>query len=179
MKLRSFGAGLVSLVVSVSASAAVPTDFALFKDNPSIVQSVTVLSKGDVVEVHAFKADSGSVVILGMCDEKCEHVHVVKSIAASRSPANNVTERYTLEENGHLVFWMVQPPRADLHAAGGDANPGGANEQIAEIHSESSGVSGNAQIMPIRKSEISADQIKVRFDKGSYMTLSRVSAATP
>jgi len=35
------------------------------------------------------------------------------------------------------------------------------------------------QVLPIRKSEIEAERIKLRFDKGGFITVSRASTAAP
>ena len=174
---RVFSLVLLVLLVSRPGSAAVPTNFALLGDNSSIVWSATPLNKGDVVEVHAFKAEPGTIVYLGMCNDQCDGAHVVKSIAVYRAPANNATEKYTLEESGHLMLWTVQQPRLEVHAG---ASTSDSQNQVSDtVHSGFSGLYNSAEVMRIRKSEIDADRIKIRFDGGCYITLSRISAAAP
>jgi hypothetical protein len=177
---RTLGLALLSLVASRPGYTAIPTDFSLLSDGSSIVWSVTPLNKGDVVEVHAFKAEPGTVVVLAICSDKCENSHVVKSISIYRPPANNATERYTLEESGHLAFWTTRPPRLELNAGGSKAISDDSKNQVADvIHSGYSGLYTDANVMKIHKSEIDTDHVKVRFDGGCYVTLSRISTAAP
>jgi hypothetical protein len=171
---------LLCLVTSRSGCAAVPTVFAPLIDGSSIVWSVNPLNKGDVVEVHAFKAAPGTVVTLAICSDKCENAHVVKSISIHRPPANNATEKYTLEESGHLAFWTTRPPHLELNAGGSKALSDDSRNQVSDvIHSAFSGLSTNADVLQIHKTEIDDDRVKVRFDGGCYVTLSRISAASP
>ncbi len=168
---------LLALIVSCPGDAAVPTNFALRSDSSSIVWSATSLNKGDVVEVHAFKAEPGTIVYLGMCNDQCDSAHIVKSIAVYRPGTNNATEKYTLEESGHLMLWTVQPPRLELHAG---ASISDSQNQVSDtIHSGFSGLYNSAEVLRIRNSEIDADRIKIRFDGGRYITLSRISAISP
>jgi hypothetical protein len=175
---RVFSLPLLCLAAVADVDAAVPTQFALLDANPSIVWSVTPLHKGDVLEVHAFKAAPGTTVMLGICNDKCDNVHVVKSISVSRPTSNSVSEKYVLEENGHLALWTAQPPRSDLHAnpAADSRTGGGGASNEEKIQSGATGAFSAESVMPIRKSEIDADQIKVRFDGGCYITLNAQNA---
>jgi hypothetical protein len=177
---RAFSFLLCLATIGV-ADAAVPTQFALLDANPSVVWSVTPLHKGDVLEVHAFKAAPGTTVMLGICNDKCDNVHVVKSMSMSRPPSNAASEKYILEENGHVALWTAQPPRSDLHAnpAADSRTGGGAASNEEKIQSGATGLFSTESVMTIRKSEIDAEQVKLRFDGGCYITLSRISAATP
>jgi hypothetical protein len=168
------------LAINALASAAVPTAFAPLSDAASIVWSVEPLNKGDVIEVHAFKAPPGTVVTLAICGERCENAHVVKTISIYRPPANNPTEKYTLEESGHLAFWTTRPPQLEINAGASKAISNDSQNQVAGVvHSGFSGLYTNAEVMQIRKSEIDADHVKVRFDGGCYVTVSRVSTTSP
>jgi hypothetical protein len=158
----------------------VPTTFAPLGDSSSIVWSVTPLNKGDVVEVHAFKAEPGTVVVLAICSDKCENARVVKSISVYRLPTSSVTEKYTLEESGHLAFWTTRPPQLEFNAGGSKAISDDSKNQVADvIHSGFSGLYNGAEVLRIRKSEVDAEQVKIRFDGGRYVTVSRISAALP
>jgi hypothetical protein len=181
MTCRAFSFALLCLLSGRPGCAAVPTTFALLSGNSSIVWSKAALNKGDVVEVHAFKAEPGTLVLLGICNDNCDNLHVVKSISAYRPPANNVTEKYTLEESGHLACWTARPSQPDLHAnpAADSRTGGGGASNEEKIQSGVSGSFTDANIMQIRKFEVDIDQIKVRFDGGRYVTLSRISAASP
>ena len=162
------------------ASAAVPTAFAPLSDGTSIVWTVEPLNKGDVIEVHAFKAPPGAVVTLAVCGTRCEDAHVVKTISIYRASVNNATERYTLEEDGHLAFWVAQPPQLEFNAGGSKAISDDSKNQVAGVvHSGFSGLYTDAAVMPIRKAEIDAERAKVRFDAGCYVTVSRISIAWP
>jgi hypothetical protein len=170
----------VCLAASGPAAAAVPTAFAPLTDAASIVWSVEPLNKGDVIEVHAFKVPPGTVVTLALCSERCDNAHVVKTIPVYRSTTNSATEKYTLEERGHLAFWTTRPPRLELNAGSSKPTSDDSRNPVAGVvHSGFSGLYTNAEVMQIRKSQIDADQVKVRFDAGSYVTLSRISAAVP
>lgn len=167
------------LVTSPPGHAAVPTDFGLLGDGSSIVWSLTPLNKGDVVEVHAFKAEPGTIVFLAICDDRCDNAHVVKSISIYRAQINIVTERYALEESGHLAFWTVRPPQLQLNAGASKAISDDSQNQVSGvIHSGFSGLYNDAEVLRISKAEIHADQVKVRFDGGRYVTVSRISAAS-
>jgi hypothetical protein len=180
LNYRSLSCALFALTACHRGYAAVPTDFAPFNDSTSIVWSVLPLNKGDVVEVHAFKAEPGTVVLLGLCKDRCESLHVVKSIAAYRPPANNVTEKYTLEETGHLALWTARPPRQEIDAGASKAISSDSQNQVAAtVQSGFSGLTKGAEMMIIRKSEIDSDHIKIRLDAGFYVTLSRIVAASP
>lgn len=168
------------LAISGPASAAVPTAFAPFNDGASIVWSVEPLNKGDVVEVHAFKAPPGATVTLAVCGMRCENAHVVKTISIYRPPANNATERYTLQEEGHLAFWTTRPPQPEFNAGGSKAISDDSKNQVSGVvHSGFSGLYTNAAVMQIRKAEIDAERAKVRFDEGCYVTVSRIGIASP
>lgn len=168
------------LATSALARAAVPTAFAPFNDGASIVWSVEPLNKGDVVEVHAFKAPPGAIVTLAMCGTRCEGAHVVKTISIYRPPANNATEKYTLEEDGHLAFWTTRPPQLEFNAGGSKAISDDSKNQVSGVmHSGFSGLYTNAAVMQIRKAEIDAERAKVRFDEGCYVTVSRIGTASP
>ena len=171
---------LLWLVAVGAPHAAVPTDFAALGDGSSIVWTTAPMNNGDVVEVHAFKAPPGTVVVLAVCSDRCENAHVVKSIPINSPSANNVTQKYTLEENGHLAFWTTQRPRQELNAGGSKAISQDSRNPVAGvIHSGFSGIYTDADVMRIRKTEIDADQVKVRFDGGCYVIVSRISAASP
>ena len=162
------------------ASAAVPTAFAPFNDGASIVWSVEPLNKGDIVEVHAFKAPPGAIVTLAVCGARCENAHVVKTISIYRPPANNATEKYTMEEDGHLAFWTTRPPQLEFNAGGSKAISDDSKNQVAGVvHSGFSGLYTTAAVMQIRKAEIDAERAKVRFDEGCYVIVRRVGTASP
>ncbi|HET7065339.1 MAG TPA: hypothetical protein VFI49_13795 [Rudaea sp.] len=166
------------LAVAGFCHAAEPTRFAPLDEGSPIVWSVTPLDKGDVIEVHAFKAAEGTAVVLAMCAEECENAHVVKSISIYRPLASSVTEKYTLEESGHLAFWTTRGPRLDFNAGGSKAISDDSKNQVSGvIHSGFSGIYTDADTMHIIKFERSDDHVKVRFDGGSYVTLTRISAA--
>jgi hypothetical protein len=166
------------LAISGVASAAVPTAFAPFNDGASIVWSVEPLNKGDVIEVHGFKASPGMIVTLAVCGERCENAHVVRILSIYRPSVNNATERYTLEEDGHLAFWTTRPPQPELNAGGSKAISDDSRNQVAGVtHSGFSGLYTDAEVMQIRKAEIDAERAKVRFDAGCYVTVSRISTA--
>jgi hypothetical protein len=171
----------LSLTTIGAADAAVPTQFAPLDANPSVVWSVTALHKGDVLEIHAFKAAPGTTVMLGICNDKCDNVHVVKSLSMARPPSNSASEKYVLEEDGHIALWTAQPPRSDLHAnpAADSRTGGGGASNEEKIQSGATGLFSAQSVMPIRKSEVDAEQIKLRFDAGCYITLSRISTAAP
>ena len=174
---RVFIGALLCLAVTFFCHAAEPTRFAPLDEDSPIVWSVTPLNKGDVIEVHAFKAHPGTVVVLAMCGEQCEKPRVVKVIAVYRQTINTVTEKYTLEEDGHLAFWTTRGPRLDFNAGGSKAiSDDSKNEVSGVIHSGFSGIYTDADTMHIIKFERSDDHVKVRFDGGSYVTLTRTSA---
>lgn len=180
IKYRALSWILLCLVATNACRAAVPTDFALLGDGSSIVWSTAPLNKGDVVELHAFMAPPGTIVFLAVCGDRCENAHVVKIISIYRPSANNMTEKYTLEENGHLAFWTTRRPREELNAGGSKAISQDSRNPVAGvIHSGFSGLYTDADVMQIRKSEIDADSVKVRFDGGCYVILSRISTASP
>jgi len=163
--------------VSILCHAVEPTRFAPLDEDSPIVWSVTPLNKGDVIEVHAFKARPGTVVVLAICGEKCENPRVVKVITTYRQTINTVTEKYTLEEAGHLAFWTTRGPRLDFNAGGSKAISDDSKNQVSGvIHSAFSGIYTDADTMHIIKLERSDDHVKVRFDGGSYVTLTRISA---
>jgi hypothetical protein len=157
--------------------AAEPTRFAPLDEGSPIVWSVTPLDKGDVIEVHAFKAPEGTVVVLAICDEECENPRAVRVIALYRQTTSSVTEKYTLDESGHLAFWTTRGARLDFNAGGSKAISDDSKNQVAGvIHSGFSGIYTDADTLHITKFERSADHVKVRFDGGSYVTLTRISA---
>jgi len=165
------------LAVAGFSHAAERTRFAPLDEGSPIVWSVTPLDKGDVIEVHAFKAPEGAAVVLAICGEECENPRVVKVIAINRQTINTVTEKYTLEEGGHLAFWTTRGPRLDFNAGGSKAISDDSKNQVSGvIHSAFSGIYTDADTMHIIKFERSDDQVKVRFDGGSYVTLTRISA---
>jgi ferredoxin len=175
--LPAFAGAIVCLATGF-CHAAEPTRFAPLDEGSPIVWSVTPLNKGDVIEVHAFNARSGTVVILAICDEECEKPRVVKVIAVYSQTINTVTEKYTLEEAGHLAFWTTRGPRLDFNAGGSKAISDDSKNQVSGvIHSAFSGIYTDTDTLHIIKFERSADHVKVRFDGGSYVTLTRISAA--
>jgi len=179
MNYHAFGGILLLLVASLPGHANEPMTFGMLGDSSSIVWSGTPLNKGDVVEVHAFKAEPGTTVLLAICNDNCDDVHVVKSIAVSRQMSGSVTQRYTLEESGHLVFWTVLPPGPELNAGPSKAISDDSKNQVAgAIHSGFSGIYNGAEVMRIVKSEIDIDRIKVRFDGGRFVTVRRVGATS-
>ena len=160
--------------------AAVPTLFAMLGDSPSVAWSEAPLGAGDVIEVHAFKAEPGTTVVLALCNDRCDDAHVVKSIAVKAMSTASFTERYTLPQGGHLAFWAIQPPRPELNAGASRAISNDSRNPVAgALHSGFSGLDAAAEAMPVRKSEIDTDRIKLRFDGGRYVTVSRISAALP
>ena len=170
---------LLCLVASPPGYAAVPTDFGPLGDGSSIVWSLTPLNKGDVIEVHAFKAEPGTMVFLAICNDTCDDPHVVKSISVYRAQINVVTERYALEESGHLVFWSALPPRPDFNPGASRAISDDSRNQVAGVlHSGFTGLYNDAQALRISKTEFDPDRVKVRFDGGRYVTVSRISAAS-
>ncbi len=174
---RVFAGVLQYLAVAGFCHAVEPTRFAPLDEGSPIVWSVTPLDKGDVIEVHAFKAPEGTAVVLAMCGDQCENAHVLKSISIYRPQASSVTEKYTLEESGHLAFWTTRGARLDFNAGGSKAISDDSKNQVAGvIHSGFSGLYIAADTMHIIKFERSADHVKVRFDGGSYVTLTRISA---
>lgn len=176
---RAFGCALLLLVTGPLCCAAEPMTFGMLGDSSSIVWSGTPLHEGDVVEVHAFKAEPGMVVLLAICNDSCDDTHVVKSISAYRQLNSTVTERYTLEESGHLVFWTVRSPRLDFNPGASKAISDDSKNQVADtIRSGFSGIYNGAEVMRIVKSEIDIDRVKVRFDGGRYVTVRRISAAS-
>lgn len=176
---RAFSLALVCLVTSLPGHADEPTTFGPLGDGSSIVWSLTPLSKGDVVEVHAFKAEPGTIVVLAICNDRCDDVHVVKSISVYRAQINVVTERYALEEGGHLAFWSALPPRPDFNAGASRAISNDSKNQVAGVvHSGFTGLYNDAQALRISKAEFDPDRVKVRFDGGRYVTVSRISAAS-
>jgi hypothetical protein len=176
--LPAFAGALFCLAAAGLCQAAEPTRFAPLDEGSPIVWSVTALNKGDVIEVHAFKAQAGMVVVLAICGEECENPRVVKVIAIYRQTINTVTEKYTLEEGGHLAFWTTRGPRLDFNAGGSKAISDDSKNQVSGvIHSGFSGIYTDADTMHIIKFERSADQVKVRFDGGSYVTVTRISGA--
>lgn len=170
---------LLCLVASRPGGATEPTVFARLNDSPGIVWSVAPLNKGDVVEVHAFKPPPSTIVFLGVCDDdRCANVHVVKNVPVYRQSVNNVTEKYTLEESGHLVFWAAQGPRSELNAGASKALSNDSSNPVAgAIHSGFTGLYTGAEVMHINKFDVDADGMKVRYDAGCYITLRRTSAA--
>jgi hypothetical protein len=179
MNYRAFAWVLLLLLTSPPGYAAEPMTFGMLGDSSSIVWSGTPLNKGDVVEVHAFKAEPGMVVLLAICNDNCDDTHVVKSISAYRPSGATVTERYMLEENGHLVFWTVRSPRLDFNPGGSKAISDDSKNQVADtIRSGFSGIYNGAEVMRIVKSEIDIDGIKVRFDGGRFVTVRRVSTTS-
>ncbi|MEP7041841.1 MAG: hypothetical protein ABI843_02195 [Dokdonella sp.] len=88
----------------LAASAAVPTEFAVYPDNPAVVQSVQALNKGDVIEIHSFKAEPGMLVALGMCDTDCRSIHLAKAVPTTREGQTSTTERVTLPEDGQIFL---------------------------------------------------------------------------
>ncbi len=154
--------------------------FGMLGDSSSIVWSGTPLNKGDVVEVHAFKAEPGTKLLLAICNDRCDDAHVVRSISVYGQSGASVTERYTLEESGHLAFWTVRPPRPDFNPGASKAISDDSRNQVAgAIHSGFSGIYNGAEVMRIVKSEIDIDGIKVRFDGGRFVTVrSRVGATS-
>lgn len=179
MNYHALSWALFCLVTSPLCYAAEPTTFGPLGDGSSIVWSLTPLNKGDVVEVHAFKAEPGTIVFLAICNDKCDDPHVVKSISVSRAQINVVTERYALEESGHLVFWSALPPRPDFHAGASKAISDDSKNQVAGvIHSGFTGLYNDAQALRISKTEFDPDRAKVRFDGGRYVTVSRIGAAS-
>lgn len=169
------------LAAGAAAGASEPATFARFNDSPGIVWSVAPLHKGDVVEVHAFKPPPGTVVFLGVCnDYKCANVHVVKDFEVHREAINNFTEKYTLEEDGHLVFWTAQPPRPELDAGASKALSNDSNNPVAgAIHSGFTGLYTGASVMHIHTFDAQADGMKARYDAGCYVTLRLIGSATP
>jgi hypothetical protein len=179
MNHHAFAWLLLLLLASRPGCAAEPMTFGTLGDSSSALWSGTPLNKGDVVEVHAFRAEPGAMVFLAICNDACDDAHVVKSISASRPTTSTVTERYTLEESGHLVFWTVRPPRPDFNPGASKAISDDSKNQVADaIHSGFSGIYNGAEVMRIVKSEIGIDQVKVRFDGGSFVTVRRVSTAS-
>jgi hypothetical protein len=168
---------MLFLAAGHAGLAGVPADFSLFADGTSIVWSKMPLNKGDIVEVHAFNAEPGTLVLLALCNDKCDDAHVVKNIPVYRAQINMVTEKYTLEESGHLAFWTVRPPRLELNAGASKAISEDSRNPVAGvIHSGFSGLYSDAEVLRIIKSELGADQAKVRFDGGRYVTVKRISA---
>jgi len=171
---------LLCLAVARTTGAAVPTDFSLLNDTPTVAWSLQPLNKGHIVEVPSFKADPGTIVYLGICHDHCSDVQVVKRIAASRTTTNNITEKYTLEQDGHLVFWTAKPPRAELNAGASKALSNDSNNPVAgAIHSGYSGLYSSAELLHMRKFDVEANGLKARYDGGFFVTLRRVSAAAP
>ena len=70
MNYHALSLVLLCLVTSPLGYAAVPTDFGLLGDGSSIAWSLTPLDKGDVVEIHAFKAEPGTIVVLAICNDR-------------------------------------------------------------------------------------------------------------
>lgn len=174
---RAFIGAMLCLPVTVFCHAVEPARFAPLDEGSPIVWSVAPLNKGDVIEVHAFKARPGTVVVLAICGEACENPRVVKVIAAFRQTINTVTEKYTLDEGGHLAFWTTRGPRLDFNAGGSKAISDDSKNQVSGvIHSAFSGIYTDGDTMHIIKFERSADNVKVRFDGGSYVTLTRITA---
>ena len=177
---HAFSSALLCLAAGPLAYAAVPTEFGPLGDGSSVVWSLTPLNKGDVLEVHAFKAEPGTTVVLALCNDRCDDAHVVKSISVRPMSTASFTERYPLQEAGHLAFWTVQPPRPELNAGASKAMSDDSRNQVSgAIHSGFSGLYGDAAALRIIKSEIDADRVKVRFDGGRYVTVTRISAASP
>lgn len=170
---------VLCLVAGRSACAIVPVEFALLGDGTAVVWSLTPLDKGDVLEVHAFKAEPGTTVVLALCNDRCDDAHVVKSISVHQTPTGSFTEKYALQESGHLVFWTVQPPRPELNAGASKAISEDSRNQVAgAIHSGFSGLYNGAEILRMTKSEFDAGQVKVRFDAGRYVTVKLIGAAS-
>jgi len=164
------------LATSAVASAAVPTAFAPLNDGAAIVWSVEPLNKGDVIEVHAFKAPPGTIVTLAMCDARCENAHVVRNVSVYRASINSATEKYTLEERRPFAFWTTRPPQLEFNAGGSKAISDDSKNQVAGVvQSGFPGLYTSAAVMQIRKAEIDAERAKVRFDAGCYVIVSRVS----
>ena len=178
---RTLICALLGLLAGRSGGAAEPVTFARLDHTPGVVWSVAPLSKGEVVEVHAFKAPPQTIVFLGICnDYNCANVHVVKNVPAYRSTVNNVTEKYTLEESGHLVFWTAAGPRPELNAGASKALSNDSHNPVAgAIHSGFSGLYTGAEVMRFHTFDVEADGMKVRYDAGCYITLRRIGTATP
>ncbi|MET0226254.1 MAG: hypothetical protein ABW187_07430 [Dokdonella sp.] len=167
------------------AAAAVPTGFARFEDNPSVVRSVEALHKGDVIEIHGFKAEPGTRVALGMCDRDCRSIHLIKAVPIARVAQTVATERITLPEDGQIFIWVLGAPQQNLNGAAAATGSGGSGTTGTGLVSDavrsyfSGPGDGDAQVLPIRQSEVEADRIKLRFDKSCFITISRVSTTAP
>ncbi|MEP7041840.1 MAG: hypothetical protein ABI843_02190 [Dokdonella sp.] len=61
-------------------------------------------------------------------------------------------------------------------SGGSGTNGTGLVSDVVRSYFSGSG-SGAAQVLPIRKSEIGPEQIKLRFDKSCFLTISRASTA--
>jgi hypothetical protein len=177
---RALNLALLFLITSRTGNAAVPTEFAPLTDDSSVVWSLAPMSKSDVVEVHAFKAPPGMLVYLGICNDKCADTHEVKRIPVNVPLNNSVSEKYTLEESGHLVLWAVQPPRLELNPGASKAiSQDSANPVAGVVHSGFSGLYNGAEVMHAHKIQVETDEVKLRFDAGCYVTLRRLSAVSP
>jgi hypothetical protein len=171
---------MLCLIVSGMACAATPAIFAALNGSPSIIWTTTLLDKGDVVEVHAFKAPPGMIVFLGLCaGERCDDAHAVTHLPVYSAATISVTTRYRLEQGGHLMMWAVQPPRPELDAGGSKALSDDSRNQVAGVvHSGFSGIYTDASVLRMHKLEVAPDHAKARFDAGCFVTLSRVGATS-
>ena len=167
------------ILFAAAGGAAEPAMFARLNDSPGIVWSAAPLNKGDVIELHAFKPPPGTIAFLGVCgDDRCADVHVVKNFAVYRQSVNNITEKYTLEEGGHLVFWTAHGPRSELNAGASKALSNDSGNPVAgAIHSGFTGLYTGAEVMHINTFDARADTMKARYDAGCYITLRRIAGA--
>ncbi len=169
---------VVASLFITAAQAAVPTQFAAVEGNAAVVQSTEIMHKGDVIEVHAFKADPGTTAVLAMCSADCSTVHPLSRIGISTRPQEaqrNVTRKITLPEDGKLFFWVELPPAAELNSNGAGGGNGSNALMTDSVHRDFSGISAAAGIAPIRKSDLDSDQIKLHYDKGCFVVVSRTS----
>ncbi|MEP7042667.1 MAG: hypothetical protein ABI843_06365 [Dokdonella sp.] len=164
--LRVF-ASLVIAATCASASAAIPTQFAVAADRASF-HPTTPLHKGDRLQVLSPYLSSGDVIVLARCLDDCRQSEIVRAWGSrnGRARGPDLLEFVTIQQDGNYFFAPSQIAQS-LRAI----NYVGCKRSL-RLHV----LCSDAHSLTVTEVKATAELFRARLSSGSWIWVRRIAA---